>query len=48
ACKALLDRNPNPSLDDIKQGLSGNLCKCGTYTKIFRAVQDASKTMGRS
>lgn len=43
ACKALLDRNPNPSLDDIKEGISGNLCKCGTYTKIFRAVQDAAQ-----
>ena len=45
ACKALLDQNSNPSLDEIKQGISGNLCKCGTYTKIFRAVQDAAETL---
>jgi len=45
ASKALLDRNPNPSLDDIKDGLAGNLCKCGTYPKIFRAVQDAAREM---
>ncbi|MBI4467468.1 MAG: (2Fe-2S)-binding protein [Acidobacteria bacterium] len=48
ASKALLDRNPQPSLDDIKEGLCGNLCKCGTYTKIFRAVQDAAQTLRRS
>jgi len=49
ACKALLDRNPNPSLDQVKRALSGNLCKCGTYPKIFRAVQDAARTLrGRS
>ena len=48
ACKALLDRNPDPTLDDIKDGLAGNLCKCGTYPKIFRAVQDAARAPRRS
>src|SRR3990172_4239252 len=48
ALKVLLDRNPNPSLDDIKDGLAGNLCKCGTYPKIFRAVQDAARAPRRS
>ena len=48
ACKALLDRNPNPSLDDIKDGLAGNLCKCGTYPKIFRAVQNAAAQMRKA
>jgi len=43
--KVLLDRNPNPTLDDVKQAISGNLCKCGTYTKIFRAAQDAAEMM---
>jgi aerobic-type carbon monoxide dehydrogenase small subunit (CoxS/CutS family) len=43
--KALLDHNQDPSLDDVKQALSGNLCKCGTYTKIFRAARDAARTM---
>jgi xanthine dehydrogenase YagT iron-sulfur-binding subunit len=43
ACKALLDKNKNPSLVDIKKGLSGNICRCGTYPRIFAAVQAASK-----
>jgi aerobic-type carbon monoxide dehydrogenase small subunit (CoxS/CutS family) len=46
--KVLLDRNPDPSLDDVKQAISGNLCKCGTYTKIFRAARDAGRAMRRS
>ena len=40
--QALLDRNPNPSLEEVKTALSGNLCRCGTYPKIFAAVMDAS------
>jgi aerobic-type carbon monoxide dehydrogenase small subunit (CoxS/CutS family) len=43
ACKALLDKKKDPSLVDIKRGLSGNICRCGTYTRIFQAVQAASK-----
>jgi aerobic-type carbon monoxide dehydrogenase small subunit (CoxS/CutS family) len=43
ACKSLLDKNKNPSLVDIKKGLSGNICRCGTYPRIFAAVQAASK-----
>jgi len=42
ACRALLDKNPKPNLDQIKQGLAGNICRCGTYTNIFNAVLDAS------
>jgi aerobic-type carbon monoxide dehydrogenase small subunit (CoxS/CutS family) len=42
ASKALLDENPTPTMDEIKRGLSGNLCRCGTYTNIFNAVLDAS------
>jgi xanthine dehydrogenase YagT iron-sulfur-binding subunit len=41
---ALLAKNPNPTLDEIKDGLAGNLCRCGTYGRIFEAVQ---KTAGR-
>lgn len=41
---ALLDRNPDPSLDEIKEGLAGNLCRCGTYGRIFEAVSRAAKT----
>lgn len=38
SAKALLDENSNPSLDDIRKGLSGNLCRCGGYQKILKAV----------
>ncbi|MFC2093509.1 molybdopterin cofactor-binding domain-containing protein [Bacteroidota bacterium] len=40
--KALLDENPDPAEDEIRKALSGNLCRCTGYTKIFEAV-DASK-----
>jgi xanthine dehydrogenase YagT iron-sulfur-binding subunit len=43
ACKALLDKEKNPTLTQIKRGLSGNICRCGTYNRIFAAVQTASK-----
>lgn len=38
SCKNLLDDNPNPDLDDVKLAVSGNLCRCGTYPKVFEAV----------
>jgi xanthine dehydrogenase YagT iron-sulfur-binding subunit len=38
AARGLLDRNPNPSPDEIQHGLSGNFCRCGTYPNIRRAV----------
>ena len=41
--KALLDKNPNPSRDEIRQALSGNLCRCTGYTKILQAVELAAK-----
>src|SRR5574341_893276 len=43
--KALLDENPNPTEDDIRFALSGNLCRCTGYTKIVQAVQDAAAMM---
>lgn len=39
---ALLKENPKPSLDQVKAGLSGNLCRCGTYGRVFEAVQKAA------
>ncbi|HKS16176.1 MAG TPA: (2Fe-2S)-binding protein [Planctomycetota bacterium] len=45
ACKALLDRNPNPGLEEIKDGISGNICRCGTYNRIFDAVKAAAPKM---
>jgi aerobic-type carbon monoxide dehydrogenase small subunit (CoxS/CutS family) len=41
--KALLDENPNPSRDEIRQALSGNLCRCTGYTKILQAVELAAR-----
>ncbi len=40
ASKALIDRNPDPSKDEILAALSGNLCRCGTYPRIIAAIQD--------
>lgn len=42
ACRALLDQTPKPTLVQIKKGLSGNICRCGTYTNIFNAALEAS------
>ena len=47
SCKALLDKNPKPSLDQIKESCSGNLCRCGTYPHIFSAVLEASGQGGK-
>jgi len=44
--KALLDTNRAPTLEEIKGSLSGNVCRCGAYTRIFEAVQTAAKRMG--
>ena len=46
AAKALLDANPRPSLDQIKEALAGNLCRCTGYVKIFEAVELAAAWMG--
>jgi xanthine dehydrogenase YagT iron-sulfur-binding subunit len=45
---AYLKKNKNPKLDNIRQALSGNLCRCGNYAKIYEAVTEASKKMRRS
>ena len=42
SCAALLARNRHPSLDDVKTAVSGNLCRCGTYPKVFAATLAAS------
>ena len=46
ASTALLRQNPHPSLEEIKAGLAGNLCRCGTYSRIFEAVQRAAEQKG--
>ena len=45
AAKALLKKNPDPSEEEIRFGLAGNLCRCTGYDKIVRAVQAAAKEM---
>jgi carbon-monoxide dehydrogenase small subunit len=41
----LLNRNPNPTIDDVRHGLEGNLCRCTGYHNIIRSVLDAAETM---
>jgi aerobic-type carbon monoxide dehydrogenase small subunit (CoxS/CutS family) len=43
ASKALLDENPNPTKEQIKEGIDGNLCRCTGYNSIVRAVTDVAK-----
>ena len=43
ACKAFLDRNPNPTPEEVQKGLGGNLCRCGTYMGVRAAVLQAAK-----
>jgi aerobic-type carbon monoxide dehydrogenase small subunit (CoxS/CutS family) len=42
---AFLQRNPNPSEEQIVRGMNGNLCRCGTYRRIITAMQSAAKAM---
>lgn len=42
SCVALLQRNPHPQLADVKHAVSGNLCRCGTYPKVFAATLDVA------
>jgi len=43
ACKAFLDRHPHPTPEDIRHGLSGNLCRCGTYDGIRKAIAQVAQ-----
>jgi nicotinate dehydrogenase subunit A len=43
AATALLSRTPKPTRDQVKQGMAGNLCRCGTHTRIIQAVMRASQ-----
>jgi xanthine dehydrogenase YagT iron-sulfur-binding subunit len=45
ASKALLDRHPKPTADEIKRGLGGNFCRCGTYGGMNNAIMQASKAL---
>jgi xanthine dehydrogenase YagT iron-sulfur-binding subunit len=43
SCVALLERNPAPNLSDVKHAVSGNLCRCGTYPKVFAATLEVAQ-----
>jgi nicotinate dehydrogenase subunit A len=45
SAKALLERNPRPTNDEIRQALNGHLCRCASHNRIVRAVQRAAKEM---
>ncbi|MEC9342339.1 MAG: (2Fe-2S)-binding protein, partial [Pseudomonadota bacterium] len=48
AARDLLERNPDPSEEEVRFGLAGNLCRCTGYDKIVRAVLDAASEMRRA
>ena len=43
SAKALLDENPNPTDEEIRQGISGNLCRCTGYAKIVESIREAAR-----
>jgi carbon-monoxide dehydrogenase small subunit len=45
SARALLTRNPNPTEDEIRHGISGNLCRCTGYNKIVQAIQYAAEKL---
>lgn len=47
AAKAFLDKNLNPTIEEVKKAFSGNLCRCGTYPNIFKATMAAAKTLAK-
>lgn len=48
SCAALLEKNPNPSEQDVRHAISGNLCRCGTYPKVFAATLEAAGNLRRA
>lgn len=45
SAKALLDENPDPTDEEIRNGISGNLCRCTGYTKIVESIREAARSM---
>ena len=43
SCAALVERNPDCTLDDVKAAVSGHLCRCGTYPNVFAATLAAAR-----
>ena len=48
SCAALLERNPHPTEHDVRHAISGNLCRCGTYPKVFAATVEAAGNIRRA
>lgn len=48
AARALLEHNPTPSADEVREALAGNLCRCAAYEQITKAVLDAAKVEASS
>jgi carbon-monoxide dehydrogenase small subunit len=46
AAKAMLDKNPTPTEEEVKRGIAGNLCRCTGYTKIIESIRAAAENMG--
>ena len=44
----LLSRNPDPSIEDINAAMQGNICRCGTYTRIRKAISEAAEAVRES
>ena len=44
SAKALLERNPNPTKEEIREGISGNLCRCTGFKKIVEAIESTAKS----
>ena len=47
SAKALLEKTPNPSRDEIVEYMSGNLCRCGTYVEVIEAIQSVASGKGK-
>ena len=48
ASAALLGRNPSPTRQEIRSGLSGNICRCGNYVKIYESIEEAARKMRKA
>jgi aerobic-type carbon monoxide dehydrogenase small subunit (CoxS/CutS family) len=48
SCVALLEKNPHPSEQDVRHAIAGNLCRCGTYPRIFAATVEAAANIRRA